>query len=217
MYACNMDKDMFSWQQSLGYGPHFNDHMSGYRQGRPPWCGPNFFPVQERLIKGANKDAESAFVVDIGGSVGHDMVQFHQLNPGHPGKLVLQDLPVVTGQLPKSLGKSVTPMAYNFLDEQPVKGARAYYMHSVLHDWPDEVCTQILGRIAEVMKPGYSKILVNENVIPTRKAYWEATALGMVMLAGFSAKERTEADWFHFVEKLAGLRRSGRGARASRV
>lgn len=79
-------------------------------------------------------------------------------------------------------------------------------MHSVLHDWPDDICTKILGRIAEAMKPGYSKILINENVIPTRDAYWETTALDMVMLAGFSAKERTEADWRHLIEKLAGLK-----------
>lgn len=79
-------------------------------------------------------------------------------------------------------------------------------MHSVLHDWPDAVCTQILQRLAEAMTPGYSKILINENVIPTRNAYWESTALDMVMLAGFSAKERTEADWYHLIEKMAGLK-----------
>lgn len=79
-------------------------------------------------------------------------------------------------------------------------------MHSVLHDWPDDICTQILQRISEVMRPGYSRILINENVIPTRNAYWETTALDMVMLAGFSAKERTEADWYHLIEELAGLK-----------
>lgn len=79
-------------------------------------------------------------------------------------------------------------------------------MHSILHDWPDDVCTRILKRIAEAMKPGYSKILINENVIPVRNAYWETTALDTVMLATFSSKERTEDDWYNLVEKLAGLK-----------
>lgn len=121
MYAYNTNKDMFSWQQFLGYGPHFNHHMSGYRQGRPPWCGPDFFPVQEELIDGFSTDPDAALLVDIGGSLGHDLVQFHRLNPNHPGKLVLQDLPIVIEQL-EDLDESVTPMVYDFLDEQPVKG-----------------------------------------------------------------------------------------------
>ena len=53
-------------------------------------------------------------------------------------------------------------------------GARAYYMHSVLHDWPDEVAATILGRVKDAMRPGYSRLLINENVIPPEHAQWEA-------------------------------------------
>lgn len=77
-------------------------------------------------------------------------------------------------------------------------------MHSVLHDWPDDRCIQILESIKIAMKPGYSKILINENVIPRRGAHWEATSLDMVMLPGFSSKERTRRDWHQLIEK-AGL------------
>lgn len=121
MYANNMDKDMFSWQKSLGYDPHFNHHMSGYRQGRPPWCGPDFFPVHEKLVDGFSADPDAVMLVDIGGSLGHDLAQFHKLHPGHPGKLVLQELPVVIGQL-EDLDESITPMVHDFLEHQPVKG-----------------------------------------------------------------------------------------------
>ncbi|KAJ4419212.1 hypothetical protein N0V82_005119 [Gnomoniopsis sp. IMI 355080] len=190
MYAFNMEKDMFSWQQEQGYGTHFNNHMSGYRQGRPPWCGPNFFPVQEKLIDGFSSDPNAPILVDIGGSLGHDLVQFHKFHPDHPGTLILQDLPTVIEQL-KDLDGAIKPMPYSFLDEQPVK---------------DDVCAKILKRIADAMEPGYSKILINENVIPTRKAYWETTALDIVMLAGFSSKERTDKDWHQLIEEKAGLK-----------
>lgn len=79
-------------------------------------------------------------------------------------------------------------------------------MHSVLHDWPDDVCKNILARITEAMKPGYSKLLINENVIPSTGAYWESSALDMVMLTLFCSKERTEADWYHLLENVAGLK-----------
>lgn len=134
MYSYNMDMDMFAWLQSLGYGPHFNHHMSGYRQGRPPWCGPNFFPVQEKLINGFDPSPDAVLLVDIGGNLGHDIMQFHELNPGHPGKLILQDLPVIIGQL-EGLDKSVTPMEYNFLEEQPVKG-KCLHPQCLTSRWP---------------------------------------------------------------------------------
>ncbi|KAK2037189.1 S-adenosyl-L-methionine-dependent methyltransferase [Colletotrichum somersetense] len=205
MYAYNTDMDMFAWQQSLGYGTHFNHHMSGYRQGRVPWSAPTFFPVQDRLIAGADQNPEAPFLVDIGGSIGHDIMEFHRFHPNAPGKLILQDLPVVINQI-KELDPAVTPMSHDFLTEQPVKGARAYYMHSCLHDWPDDVCGKILAQIKAAMKPGYSKLLINENVIPSTGAYWETSALDMVMLTLFCSKERTEGDWYNLLETVAGLK-----------
>ncbi|CAH0057914.1 unnamed protein product [Clonostachys solani] len=205
MYAFNMDKDMFSWQQSLGYGPHFNNHMGGYRQGRPPWMGAGFYPVKENLINDADTSPEAPFIVDIGGSIGHDLVSFKQHHPDHPGKLVLEDLPVVIGQI-TDLDPEIERVSYDFHNEQPKKGARAYYMHSVLHDWPDSVCKDILSNIKAAMKPGYSKLLINENVIPDTGAWWETSALDMVMLTLFCSKERTEADWYNLLENMAGLK-----------
>lgn len=55
-------------------------------------------------------------------------------------------------------------------------------MHSVLHDWNDETCPKMLGTVMDVMKPGYCKLLINENVTPETGAQWEATALEIMML-----------------------------------
>lgn len=68
-------------------------------------------------------------------------------------------------------------------------------MHSVLHDWPDEVCGKILAQVTSAMKPGYSKLLINENVIPPTHADWQATALDIMMLTLLSSRERTAEDW----------------------
>ena len=121
MYAYNTDLDMFAWQQQLGYGPHFNHHMGGYRQGRPPWMASSFYPVQERLVEGLAADKDAVLLVDIGGSVGHDLAQFRDFHPSAPGRLILQDLPVVIGQI-KDLNPAIERMPYDFHTEQPVKG-----------------------------------------------------------------------------------------------
>lgn len=83
-------------------------------------------------------------------------------------------------------------------------GARAYYMHSVLHDWNDETCLKILTTVMAAMKPGYSKLLINENVIPETGAQWEATALDIMMLTLLASRERTRENWETLLGK-AGL------------
>jgi len=197
---------MFAYMQAHPpMGPQFNHHMGGYRQGRPAWMDADFFPVQDRLVKGARSDAEAVLIVDVGGSIGHDLAEFATKHSSAPGRLVLQDLPAVLGQI-ASLDGRIERMGYDFFTEQPVKGARAYYMHSVLHDWPDDTCMSILANVKNAMESGYSKLLINENVIPDVGAHWETTALDMMMLALFASKERTFRQWKHLLEERAGLK-----------
>jgi hypothetical protein len=75
-------------------------------------------------------------------------------------------------------------------------------MHSVLHDWTDADCRRILSNLVPAMKRGYSKILINENVIPSTNAYWETTSLDIIMMADFASQERTETQWRMLVESV---------------
>ncbi|KAI7371858.1 hypothetical protein KC328_g17453, partial [Hortaea werneckii] len=125
------------------------------------------------------------------------------------GRLVLEDLPEVVGQIREEslvVGSGngdevrIERVGCDFFEENPVQGARAYYLHSVLHDWPNPLASAILARIAQAMKPGYSKLLINENCIPDQGAHWEATALDMMMLGLVASKERTEHEWRALIE-----------------
>lgn len=108
-------------QANPPFGPQFNHHMGGYRQGRPSWMDEAFFPVQERLIAGAKHEADAVFMVDIGGSIGHDLAEFATKHANAPGRLVLQDLPVVLEQI-GSLDERIERMPYDFYTEQPLQG-----------------------------------------------------------------------------------------------
>jgi len=77
-------------------------------------------------------------------------------------------------------------------------------MHAVLHDWSDETAVQILKQVAAVMKPGYSKVLINDIVIPTTGVSCYQAAMDCLVLQA-SANERTEAIWKKVV-KDAGLK-----------
>ncbi|RAL10943.1 S-adenosyl-L-methionine-dependent methyltransferase [Aspergillus homomorphus CBS 101889] len=183
----------------------FNNHMGVYAQGRPRWMDPGFYPVQEELIDPVAQTItdDDVLLVDVGGSFGHDIADFRRKWPLAPGRLVLQDLPEVVASVP-DLHPSIQVVGYNFFTEQKVKGARAYYLHSILHDWPDDTCRRILANLVAAMTPGYSKLLVNENVIPDTGAYWETTSLDLIMMSVGSG-ERTEGQWRGLLES-AGLR-----------
>lgn len=73
-------------------------------------------------------------------------------------------------------------------------------MRSILHDWPDEKCAEILANLKPAMTPKYSKLLINEYVIPDTGAHWISTALDMLMMASFSSRERSEQNWRRILE-----------------
>lgn len=180
-----------------------------------------FYPVLS-LVAEANIGDQDVLLVDIGGSLGHDLSEFRRKWPQVPGRLILQDLPKVVEQARSmDLDPAIELMTHDFFTEQPIKGerdtkpckamtniisgARAYYMHSVLHDWTDDDCRRILANIIPAMKRGHSKLLLNENVIPSTNAYWETTSLDIIMMADFASTERTEKQWRALVES-AGLK-----------
>ncbi|KAF6835130.1 Demethylsterigmatocystin 6-O-methyltransferase 8 [Colletotrichum musicola] len=182
----------------------FQNFMAGYGQGRALWMDLVSYPGNERLIQGADASPETAFILDIGGGIGRDLDEFCRKHPGAPGRHVPQDLPHVITQV-EGIDPKIEAMAYDFLMEQPVVDARAYYMRSVLHDWTDEVCGEMLARVAKAMRPGYSRLLLNENVILPTGADWQTTALDMVMMTIFASRERTDEQWRGLLEQ-AGLR-----------
>lgn len=64
-------------------------------------------------------------------------------------------------------------------------------MRQILHDWPDEKCRVILTHIRDAMRPGYSRLLVCENVLIDFGAPWQQTCLDISMMGLQVALERT--------------------------
>ena len=55
------------------------------------------------------------------------------------------------------------------------------------------------------MEPGYSKILIDDMVLPDKGAHWKKTSLDLFIMTLASAKERTESQWRALLTQ-AGLR-----------
>ncbi|KAM7198778.1 S-adenosyl-L-methionine-dependent methyltransferase [Rhypophila sp. PSN 637] len=176
---------------------HFNYHMGGYRLGRPSWFEPSVYPAQERLLVPDSSNSDAAVLVDIGGNKGHDLERLLSYFPSvakseNKGKFILQDTAPVLAEAPSDLNSLIEKQPHDFFTPQPVQGAKAYYLHHILHDWPDAKCEVIVNQIRRSMKKGYSRLLINEHVIPPVGANWEATHLDLYMMVQFGSRERTE-------------------------
>lgn len=199
---------------------HFNHHMGGYRLGRPSWFEPSVYPAEEKLLS-SSSNSDRAILVDIGGNKGHDLERFLTYFSGstlsnatglsspaaaQAKKFILQDVPAVLAECPPTLSPLIQKIPHDFFNPQPVLGARAYYLHHILHDWPDSKCEIIVNQIRDAMEPGYSKLLINEHVIPATGANWEATYLDLYMMVQFGSRERTEEEWKNLLQDKCGLR-----------
>lgn len=179
----------------------FQAYINGQREERPSWMDEGAYPVQERLVHGLNPSGDSSALVDIGGGMGLCLEEFLAKVPQWKGRLVLQEQEAVVKHV-HGLNPWIEVMAHDFFKSQPVKGARAYYLRNILHDWPDETCREILRQLKSVMKLNYSKILVDENVAADQRASWQHTSLDLHMMALGAAQERTESHWRELVDSL---------------
>ncbi|KAI1133130.1 S-adenosyl-L-methionine-dependent methyltransferase [Nemania abortiva] len=198
------DKPPFEWvkerPEMMG---NFMSWMVSQRDGLPIFLDAINFE-KEFTSQGVNEN--TPVFVDVGGSLGHQCIALRQRHPRLVGRVILQDREEVIQQAktrPIPGFQGIETQAYDFFTPQPIKGARAYYLRNILHDWPDEKCVEILKNIKLAMTED-SRILIDEMVLPERSAPWRATQLDLAMSSCFAAMERSRADWDSLLGK-AGL------------
>ncbi|KAJ5963540.1 uncharacterized protein N7479_003416 [Penicillium vulpinum] len=139
-------------------------------------------------------------LVDISGGKGQSIQSVQSSHPNLKGRYVLQDLPAVITAGDRVCPPNVEVQPYNFFEEvQPVKGAAAYLLKLILHDWQDAECRTILRNLAPAMRGYNSKLLICDivlsNIRPdTQKVLYD---INMFFIAG---KERSVKQWHALME-----------------
>jgi hypothetical protein len=77
----------------------------------------------------------------------------------------------------------------------PHPGCRAYYTHRVLHNWADPEARKILQNVKEAMRPGYSRLLLNETVLPDMGCSPFHAAGDLNMMGILGGIKRSEGQW----------------------
>ncbi|CEJ57479.1 hypothetical protein PMG11_06170 [Penicillium brasilianum] len=189
------DKDGLNFFGRLQRSPEYFEAFTGHMEAWTAWKTP-LTEVYDTmaLLEGAKLDDGSPFMVDVGGNTGIDISRVLEKHPDLPaGSLVLQDLPEVI--VNAQVDDKVTAMTHDFFLPQPVKGSRAYFMHAVLHDWPDDKARLLLENTKAAMVKGYSKLLVYDIVLPPTGASISQSTMDVNMMSLLSASERTQGAW----------------------
>ncbi|KAK7935644.1 hypothetical protein PG985_001139 [Apiospora marii] len=158
------------------------------------------------ILLSCDIDPSAPILVDIGGNRGHDISLFRARHHADipTRSLVLQDRPEALALAEVDRDK-ICIMPHDFLTPQPVRGARAYMFHAIFHDWSDDKSLVILKHTAAAMKPGYSRLLIVDVVLPAMGASAIQAGLDVSMMGLLSAKERTQRMWEELLSG-AGLR-----------
>ena len=139
-------------------------------------------------------------VVDVGGGSGELLAQVLAAHPTLHG--VLFDLPQgldgATAVLEQAgVAARCTRMAGSFFETMPENGD-LYLLKSVLHNWDDARCVQILQRCRAAMAP-HGQVMVIERVMADRvgtTAHDRTVARSdLNMLVALSGRERTAAEF----------------------
>lgn len=220
-YANPADKENTAWKythKNVGHyfdwlsKPENADRLDAFKEHMAfKTLGPKWFDspdIMDGIFGGKNISREDVILIDVGGSSGYDILNFHAAHPDMSGRLILQDLPATIHSLDtKALAsKGVEAIPHDFFTPQPVQNAKAYYLKMILHDWPNQECKKILENLKPALKAGYSRILLNEIVIPDVKAGWYETSLDLLMMIVHGSQERREKEWRELVESVEGLK-----------
>jgi hypothetical protein len=147
-------------------------------------------------ICGAYDFSEVAVLADIGGGNGSTLMPILQQHPRLRGMLF--DLPPVIERARENfaaarLAERCELLAGSFFEKIP-RGADAYFMRHIIHDWNDEEALAIL-RNCHAALPADGRLLVAESVIPPGNEPSFGKWLDLTMRVMPGGKERTEAEY----------------------
>ncbi|MGN6574695.1 MAG: methyltransferase [Nocardioides sp.] len=159
-----------------------------------------------RLVVDELSDASVETLVDVGGGTGRLLAQVVAARPGLRGVLADQEGPV-HGSAEVFAHFDVTDrceaVVSDFFAGVPA-GGDAYLLSNILHDWEDEACRKILGRIREASTPG-TRLLLLETVLPdeedgVRPDSAQHHLLDLMMLINFGGRERRLDEYSDLLE-----------------
>ncbi|UPX16343.1 uncharacterized protein EKO05_0006751 [Ascochyta rabiei] len=200
------EEDLYTWLEShpVQQGA-FRRFMEAQFAALPTWLDAVSFDTE---VANSSQPKDVVFV-DVGGGNGAQCAALKKAFPKLQGRIILQDRPAVLEKALQVAGMET--MAHDFLTEQPVHNARAYYLRQILLNYDDDTCIHILQmHLPALQHSPDSRLYIIDKVLPDAKPPATApgteytAALSLATKAVFDAQERREKHWRWLVDQ-AGL------------
>ena len=150
--------------------------------------------------------AEVHHLVDVGGGRGSLLMAVLRAHGHLRGTVYDQSWVVEPVAVPSDLEGRLAVSQGDFFVSVP-RGADAYLLKHILHDWDDTACLKILEAVRQAMAPG-GRVLIVEPVIPPGNDPFPGKLLDLNMLVMTEGgRERTQEEYGALLER-AGLRLS---------
>jgi demethylsterigmatocystin 6-O-methyltransferase len=198
--AFKTDLPVFKWREHNPENAKAGqDFMAAQRIGqRSVWDG--LVPLHDFTLSTDDLAQGRVLMCDVGGGSGHQCVEFRKYHPEIQGSIVTEDLPNIHAliQDQQSLAsQDILLLPHDFMDAQPIRGAKIYYLRNVIHNWNDDASRVILSQIAKVMAED-SVLIIDDVVLPEASVSWKQSNMDLAMM-------RSEEHFGRLLEE-AGLR-----------
>jgi len=201
----------------LGHSVHTGENAFRARNGVDAWTHRQGAP-EENAIFNENMTVQTAVVapavaeafdfedlttvVDVGGGQGILLEAVLTRHPHLSGTVFDQAHVVASQPASSALAPRWSAAAGSFFDSVPE--ADAYLVKSILHDWEDQECVDILRTCRRSLRPG-GAVLVVERILDRPGFEAEAAFSDLNMLVMPGGRERTEEQYAALFD-AAGLR-----------
>ncbi|KAH0558825.1 hypothetical protein GP486_004537 [Trichoglossum hirsutum] len=190
-YGENTKLDLFQWLKTKPEQfKTFNLAMESLTA--KSLAGIEAYPFDTELGLNPSSTEDEILLVDVGGGHGQKVEAIRARYPDLKGRMVVQDLKEAIDEIQDA--KGFKPMVHDFFTPQPVEGARAYFFCRILHDWSDQDCHRILSNTVSAMRPGHSRILILDAVLPDTGVPPLAALLDINMML-IGGMERSREQW----------------------
>ena len=171
----------------------FSETMIGFHGDEPP------------AVAAAYDFSGLKTIVDVGGATGNLLCAVLAKNPDARGVLfdlphVVRDAPALIQSRGRGLADRIRIESGSFFETVPA-GGDAYLLSHIIHDWSEPQCLTILGHCRRAMKPGTSRLLLIEMVLPEGNTPHPGKMLDLMMLVGPGGRERTETEYGELLAK----------------
>ena len=195
--AYDTDMPVFEWRKhnpkNAKVGQAF---MAAQRMGQKSvWDGQT--PMGDFEMSAKDIARDRVLMADVGAGLGHQSIDFRKHHPELKGRIVIEDLKLVQDMITnhdelKAFG--IELKQHDFMQKQPVEGAKVYYLRNVIHNWNDKPSTTILSQISKAMAKD-SVVIIDDVVMPRVGATWKQASMDLAMMTMLAAVERTEEDF----------------------